>query len=99
MIEICVQAVGAEDCLSLKPASALKSETLRFAVQWLVTATVPTSDLTAELTLVDYVPAVHAAKLATMPDFVSGQYRLRHPPRRSSRGLGQTSPMTREVDG
>jgi hypothetical protein len=42
------------------------------ANQCLVTAGVPSSDLTAELTLVDYVPAVYEAELATMPAFVSG---------------------------
>ncbi len=43
------------------------------ANQCLVTAVVPSSDLTAELTLVDYVPAVYEAELLPMPVFVSGQ--------------------------
>ena len=70
------------------------------ANQYLVTAVVPSSDLTAELTLVDYAPAAYVAELATMPAFISGQVPTIPPaPPVIANVRSDITVMTRQVDG
>ncbi len=70
------------------------------ANQCLVTAVVPSSDLTAELTLVDYVPAVYEAELKAMPAFISGQIPTIPPAAPVVVNVrSDITVMTRDIDG
>jgi hypothetical protein len=65
-----------------------------------VTAAVPSSALTAELTLVDYVPAVYLAELLPMLTFVSGQIPVVPPaPPVIANIRSDVTVMSRQVDG
>jgi len=68
--------------------------------QCLVTAVVPSADLTAELTLVDYVPAVYALRRYRCPAFVSGQIPTVPPAAPVIANVrSDVTVMTRQVDG